>query len=70
MIRCRPGQSVNAERPDQPATNSLNRACPGDGPQPGDLFHEPEAHPKTAATKAPPEITVGDRHPVTGKAHQ
>jgi hypothetical protein len=54
MIRCYASHADDAARPNQPATNSLNRARPRDGPRPGDLFHEPEAHPKSAATGAPP----------------
>jgi hypothetical protein len=40
-----------------------NLTVPETGPDADDLFHEPEAHPKTDAARASPAVTVRDLRP-------
>ena len=68
------GDPVPTERPAAQsckATGTTDPPIPSTGPARrrtpvSDLFHEPEAHPKTAAAGAPPEVTVRDHHPSPG----
>ena len=57
-----PTLRVRSDRPPIPSTGPARETDPGD-----DLFHEPETHPKTATAGAPPEVTVRDPPPITGR---
>jgi hypothetical protein len=71
------GDPVPTEGPPPPpssndATGTIDPPIPSTGPArrrtpDSDLFHEPEAHPKTAATGIPPSITVRGHRPAPGR---
>ena len=68
------GDPVPTERPAAhscKATRTTDPPIPSTGPARrrtpvSDLFHEPEAHPKTAATGIPPMVTVRGHRPAPG----
>jgi len=69
------GDPVPTERPAAhscTATGTTDPPIPSTGPARrqtpvSDLFHEPEAHPKTAATGIPPMVTVRGHRPAPGR---
>ena len=69
------GDPVPTERPAAhscKATGTTDPPIPSTGPARrrtpvSDLFHEPEAHPKTAATGIPPMVTVRGHRPAPGR---